>query len=895
MASENFQFHYVYTKTGSISGQMVLRQTEDAINDLGDYIYDATLVATEALTKANQAIDTANTASSNASTALSTANSALSQVQTLTVTVNSWNDRITTAEGNAQNAVTTANSALSAANQAVETANAANTKSDQAISTANSATQTATSAQNAATQAVGTANQAVEAANQAISIANSAVTDTDAVRAEIDQALETVNAAVTNATTQAQNAAGSASQSESSAALAREWAIKMDGLVVDEDYSSKYYAQQAASSASAASGSAKAAAGSATAASKSETNAAQSATSAASSATAASGSATTAQNAATAAKTAQTAAEAARDEAVEAASANTTAVLYSAQKLTTAQQTQARKNVGAVGTSGNETVAGTKTFSNSISVSANPLIRSTNWSGVKISDTSHSASQNKMLAVVNDEDGKRFAGIEVTAGASGDRNIHISLRARDDSTWVTPWKVAELADGSIEESITGKVIADSFSGDLSGNADTATKLKTARTISLSGDATGSVSIDGSANATLNLTIANGSVTNGMLAARSVTFSKVNSGDVATQAEAEAGTANNSFMTPLRVKQAIAQALKQDLPKASATQLGGVKITGDDGITINGSGEIAVDFSQMPTDKFEDLVKSIRVPIWLKGGKNFYVNGSAGSDTLDEGRGESSGKPFRTIKKCINYIADNYNLSSYTAYVNIADGVYDEDISLPLYNSTTGSIQISGNSENKNAVIIRRISSNSAVTYSIRHLTVQRTSPFPNFGGSVLISAGRVNFLNVEIDTTLVPETSAGFAGLVCSSNAFCNISGSSSISNPGIFIRTNATTKCVNGIQATSGGRINFNGNLNLVGDAPENFVCAVADNLSSIRFVSSGLPYPVGTPTVINEGNKLGKRYNVRTNAIIDTSGQGPELFPGTIAGTTGSGGQYV
>ena len=564
MASENFQFHYVYTKTGSISGQMVLRQTEDAINDLGDYIYDATLVATEALTKANQAIDTANTASSNASTALSTANSALSQVQTLTVTVNSWNDRITTAEGNAQNAVTTANSALSAANQAVETANAANTKSDQAISTANSATQTATSAQNAATQAVGTANQAVEAANQAISIANSAVTDTDAVRAEIDQALETVNAAVTNATTQAQNAAGSASQSESSAALAREWAIKMDGLVVDEDYSSKYYAQQAASSASAASGSAKAAAGSATAASKSETNAAQSATSAASSATAASGSATTAQNAATAAKTAQTAAEAARDEAVEAASANTTAVLYSAQKLTTAQQTQARKNVGAVGTSGNETVAGTKTFSNSISVSANPLIRSTNWSGVKISDTSHSASQNKMLAVVNDEDGKRFAGIEVTAGASGDRNIHISLRARDDSTWVIPWKVAELADGSIEESITGKVIADSFSGDLSGNADTATKLKTARTISLSGDATGSVSIDGSANATLNLTIANGSVTNGMLAARSVTFSKVNSGDVATQAEAEAGTANNSFMTPLRVAQAIA-ALAQQAP------------------------------------------------------------------------------------------------------------------------------------------------------------------------------------------------------------------------------------------------------------------------------------------------------------------------------------------
>ncbi len=390
-------------------------------------------------------------------------------------------------------------------------------------------------------------------------------------------------------------------------------------------------------------------------------------------------------------------------------------------------------------------------------------------------------------------------------------------------------------------------------------------------------------------------LADKSVTNAKLADQAVTIAKIANALLATQSQAEAGTATDVLMTPLRVKQAIEKVLEEDLPKASATQLGGVKITGNDGITINGSGEIAVDFSQMPTDKFEDLVKSIRVPIWLESGKNFYVNGSTGSDTEDEGRGESASKPFKTIQKCINYIADNYNLSSYTSYVNITDGTYEEDIRLPLYNSTTGSIQISGNSENKNAVIVRRIYSQSAVTYNIRNLTVQRTEAFSNFGGVVLISAGRVNFLNVEIDTTLIPETSAGFAGLVCSSNAFCNISGSSSISNPGIFIRTNATTKCVNGIQATSGGRINFNGNLNLIGDAPESFVCAAADNLSSIRFVSSGLPYPVGTPTVINEGNKLGKRYNIRTNAIIDTSGQGPELFPGTIAGTTGSGGQYV
>lgn len=104
--------------------------------------------------------------------------------------------------------------------------------------------------------------------------------------------------------------------------------------------------------------------------------------------------------------------------------------------------------------------------------------------------------------------------------------------------------------------VSGTIAATGFSGPLAGNASTASKWATARTITLSGDATGSVSFDGSADATLTLTIANGSVTNAMLAADSVTFSKVANTDVATQAEAESGTANDCFMTPLRVAQAI---------------------------------------------------------------------------------------------------------------------------------------------------------------------------------------------------------------------------------------------------------------------------------------------------------------------------------------------------
>jgi len=55
------------------------------------------------------------------------------------------------------------------------------------------------------------------------------------------------------------------------------------------------------------------------------------------------------------------------------------------------------------------------------------------------------------------------------------------------------------------DTTAGQLTATTFKGALSGNASTATKLATARTIALSGDVTGSTSFDGSGNATASVT------------------------------------------------------------------------------------------------------------------------------------------------------------------------------------------------------------------------------------------------------------------------------------------------------------------------------------------------------------------------------------------------------
>ena len=71
-----------------------------------------------------------------------------------------------------------------------------------------------------------------------------------------------------------------------------------------------------------------------------------------------------------------------------------------------------------------------------------------------------------------------------------------------------------------------------FTGNLSGNATTATTLQTARTIALTGRVTGSASFNGGANASIATAIAAGSITGTDLADGTVTSAKIADGTIA---------------------------------------------------------------------------------------------------------------------------------------------------------------------------------------------------------------------------------------------------------------------------------------------------------------------------------------------------------------------------
>ena len=97
---------------------------------------------------------------------------------------------------------------------------------------------------------------------------------------------------------------------------------------------------------------------------------------------------------------------------------------------------------------GSEIVEGTKTFESPVVSKAVSLIQSTNWSGIRLNDTSRTSDSAKMLAQILDADGKRWIGLETTASTDGSRTVQLIGRNRDDTAWLNFIKFWERADGT---------------------------------------------------------------------------------------------------------------------------------------------------------------------------------------------------------------------------------------------------------------------------------------------------------------------------------------------------------------------------------------------------------------------------------------------------------------
>lgn len=155
---EYYKFKYLPFE-GALPGLYFQQQTEDAINDIGNVAYATEKVADEALQVAQQAYNIALSA-------LETANNALAAAQTAQQTANT--------------ALNIANNALSVGTAAATAAAAAQNRADEAYDLADAAQKAADAAQN-------TADAAQEAANNAANDATNALTKAEDALTKIEQ------------------------------------------------------------------------------------------------------------------------------------------------------------------------------------------------------------------------------------------------------------------------------------------------------------------------------------------------------------------------------------------------------------------------------------------------------------------------------------------------------------------------------------------------------------------------------------------------------------------------------------------------------------------------------------------------------------------------------------
>lgn len=155
---EYYKFKYLPLE-GALPGLYFQQQTEDAINDIGNVAYATEQVADEALKIAQQAYNIALAA-------LETANNALAAAQT--------------AQQTADTALNIAKNALSVGTAAATAAAAAQNRADEAYDLADAAQKAADAAQN-------TADAAQEAANNAANDATNALTKAEDALTKIEQ------------------------------------------------------------------------------------------------------------------------------------------------------------------------------------------------------------------------------------------------------------------------------------------------------------------------------------------------------------------------------------------------------------------------------------------------------------------------------------------------------------------------------------------------------------------------------------------------------------------------------------------------------------------------------------------------------------------------------------
>jgi hypothetical protein len=255
--------------------------------------------------------------------------------------------------------------------------------------------------------------------------------------------------------------------------------------------------------------------------------------------------------------------------------------------------------------------------------------------------------------------------------------------------------------------------------------------------------------------------------------------------------------------------------------------------------------------------------------------NFYVT-TSGSDS---NHGLSASSPFLTIRHAIDVLYQNFDYNSYAPVVNVADGTYAAGVNGFIYvnglPTGAGYFTVQGNTASPANVVLNatgsavcNVGGGAQVFFKgFKIASSGSISPSAVAGvGIAVYGAGEVNFgyINFGVcDVAHITSTGSGSANSVAQPYT---ISGAA-----------------VDHIAASQLGLVLTNGSTVTLTGTPAFSLYCVIDSCS--------VYYATGMTFV---GGATGYRYGVSNNSVILTGGGGANYFPGTLAGSATTGGQY-
>ena len=250
---------------------------------------------------------------------------------------------------------------------------------------------------------------------------------------------------------------------------------------------------------------------------------------------------------------------------------------------------------------------------------------------------------------------------------------------------------------------------------------------------------------------------------------------------------------------------------------------------------------------------------------LSGVRTYYVR-TDGADT-NNGLTNTAGGAFLTVQKAIDAVVSTIDTAGYTVTIQLADGTYASGGN--LYSALVGGglLEIVGNATTPANVIMQgTFASRCMARLVVRNMDMTYT------GGGSIISADYYGYI--------------GFSGLI--------ISGYATYYH----------------IKTLSGGMVEVLGAYTLAAGAGAAHMWVGMSGLiysyAAMTVTISGTPN-IGTYVAVGAGGNVshrsctfsgsvtGVRYSVVAGGIIDCNAGGVNYFPGSVAGSTATGGVYA